>query len=82
MQSQTGGPRSGRKVREGEGVSNRGTYSWESPQPEAGGSGTALPIKTAPHRERVLEATCEILACVHALCLQTMHQMGSVQELD
>ena len=54
----------------------------ESPQPEAGGSGVALPIKTAPHRERVLETTHEILACVHTLCLQTMHEMGGVQELD
>ena len=54
----------------------------ESPQPEVGGSGVALPLKTAPHRERVLEATHEILACVHALCLQTMHEMGSVWELN
>ena len=54
----------------------------ESPQPEAGSSGVALPLKTAPHRERVLEAMCEILARVHALHLQTMHEMGSMQELD
>ena len=54
----------------------------ESPQPEAGGSGAALPPKTAPHRERVLEAACEILARVHTLRLQTMHEMGSVWELD
>ena len=53
-----------------------------SPQPESGGSGAALPIKTAPHREQVLEATGEILAHVHTLCLQTMHKMGSMQELD
>ena len=54
----------------------------ESPQPEVGGSGAALPLKTAPHRERVLEAAREILARVHALHLQTMHKMGSVRELD
>ena len=54
----------------------------ESPQLELGGTCKALPIKTAPHSERVLETTCEILACVHALCLQTMHEMGSVRELD
>ena len=54
----------------------------ESPQPEAGGSGAALPIKTAPHRKRVLEATHEILARAHALRLQTMHEMGSMWELD
>ena len=55
---------------------------WESPQLEVGGSGKALPIKTAHHREQVLETTHEILAHIHALHLQTMHEMGSVQELD
>ena len=55
---------------------------WESPQLEAGGSGKALPIKTAPNREQVLETTHEILARIHALHLQTMHEMGSVRELD
>ena len=50
----------------------------ESPQIEAEGSGKALPNKTAPHREQVLETMHEILACVHALHLQTMHKMGSV----
>ena len=54
----------------------------ESPQLEVGGSGKALPIKTAPHRERVLETTHEILACIHTLHLQTMHEMGSMWELD
>ena len=54
----------------------------ESPQPEVGGSDAALPIKTASHREQVLESTREILARVHALHLQTMHEMGSVRELD
>ena len=49
----------------------------ESPQLEAGGSGEALPTKTAPDRERVLATTCEILGRVHALHLQTMHEMGS-----
>ena len=29
-----------------------------------------------------MEATCEILARVHALCLQTTHEMGRVWELD
>ena len=29
-----------------------------------------------------MEATCEILTCVHALRLQTMHAMGSMWELD
>ena len=54
----------------------------ESPQPEVGGSGKALLIKTTPNRERVLETMHEILACVHTLHLQTVHEMGSVRELD
>ena len=54
----------------------------ESPQPEVGGSGAALPPKTTPHRKRFLKAALEILACVHALCLQTMHEMASMRELD
>ena len=80
--SQAGSPRPGRKVR-GEKVSpTEATTPGKAPQPEARVSGAALPLKTAPHRERVLEATCEILACVYALHLQTMHKMGSVWELD
>ena len=54
----------------------------ESPQPEAGRSATAPPTMTAPHRERVLETTHEILARVHVLHLQTIHEMGGMRELD
>ena len=60
----------------------------EAPTPEepseleAGGGGKALPTKTVPNREQVLETTPEILACIHALHLQTMHEMGSMQEVD
>ena len=54
----------------------------ESPKLEAGGSGKALPIKTTPQREGVLESMREILARVHTLHLQTVHEMGSVRELD
>ena len=53
----------------------------ESPQLEAGGSGKTLPTEIAPNSEHVLETTCRILECIHALHLQTMHEMGSVQEL-
>ena len=49
---------------------------------EVGDSGKVLPPKMAPNRERVLETTCRILECIHALHLQTMHEMGSVQEVD
>ena len=53
----------------------------ESPQPVAGSSGAALPIKTAHHGERVFETAREILARIHAIRLQAMHEMGSM-ELD
>ena len=56
--------------------------SEEPPELEVGGSGKALPTKTAPDRERVLETTREILGCIHTLHLQTMHEMGSVREVD
>ena len=54
----------------------------ESPQVEVGGSGKALPRRIALPRQRVLETTHEILACVHALRIQTMHEMGSMREFD
>ena len=60
----------------------------ETPTPEepreleAGGSGKVLPTKMAPDRERVLETTHKILERIHALHLQTMHEMGSVREVD
>ena len=53
-----------------------------SPQLMVGSSGAALPIKTAHHGEQVLETAHEILARIHAICLQAMHEMGSVRELD
>ena len=56
--------------------------SREPPELEARGSGRVLPTKTAPNREQVMETTHDILECVHALCLQTMHEMGSIQEVD
>ena len=54
----------------------------ESPQIEAGGSGKALPIKTAPDRDRVLKSTHKFLGRLHALHLQTMHEMESMREVD
>ena len=41
-----------------------------------------LPTKMAPNREQVLETTCGILEHIHALHLQTMPEMGSMQEVD
>ena len=54
----------------------------ESPQVVAGGSGAALPTKTTHQGEEALETACEILERIHAIRLQTMHEMGSVRELD
>ena len=54
----------------------------EFPHPEVGSTDAALPIKTAHHGEQVLETAHKILACVHAIRLQAMHEMGSVLELD
>ena len=53
-----------------------------SPELQARSSGKAPPTKTAPNREWVLGITCEILAHIHALHLQTMHKMGSMREVD
>ena len=54
----------------------------KSLQVEAEGSGEAPPGGSVLPRQHVIETMQEILACLHALCLQTMHEMGSVQELD
>ena len=54
----------------------------EPPELEAGGSGKVLPTKMAPNREQVLETTHGILECIHALHLQTMHEMESMREVD
>ena len=54
----------------------------ESPQVEAGGSDEALPKRTALPRECVLETMHEIQARIHALCIQTMHEIKSIRELD
>ena len=54
----------------------------EPPELEVGGSGKMFPTKMAPNRERVLEITRGILKHIHALHLQTIHEMGSMQEVD
>ena len=54
----------------------------EPPGIQIGGGGKSLPPKMVPNRERVLETTCEILGCIHALHLLTMHEIGSVREVD
>ena len=54
----------------------------KSLQVEAEGSGEAPPGRSVLPRQPVIETTQEILARVHTLRLQTMHEMGSVRELD
>ena len=54
----------------------------KSLQVEAEGSGEAPSGGSVLPRQCVIETTQEILARVHALHLQTMHEMGSVQVLD
>ena len=54
----------------------------ESPQVVAGSSRAALPTETTHQGEEALETAHKILEHVHAICLQTMHEMGSVRELD
>ena len=54
----------------------------EPPVVQVRGGGKSLPTKMVPDRERVLETTHEILGRIHALHLQTMHEMGSMREVD
>ena len=54
----------------------------ESPQVVAGGSRAALPIETTHQGERALETACKILEHIHAIHLQTMHEMGGMRELE
>ena len=54
----------------------------ESPQVVAGSSRAALPTETTHQGERALETAREILEHIHAIHLQTMHEMGGVRELE
>ena len=54
----------------------------EPPGIPIGGSGESHPMKMVPDRERVLATIHQILGRLHALHLQTMHEMGSVREVD
>ena len=51
----------------------------ESPQVVAGSSRAALPTQTTYQGERALATTCKILEHIHAIHLQTMHEMGGVR---
>ena len=54
----------------------------ESPQVVAGSSRAALPTETTHQGERALETACDILEHIHAIRLQTMHEMGGMRELE
>ena len=54
----------------------------ESPEVVVGSNGAALPTETTNQEEEASETAHKILECVHAIHLQTMHEMGSVIELD
>ena len=53
-----------------------------APQVAAGGSRAASPSETTQQGERALETTLDILKHIHAIHLQTMHDMGGVRELE
>ena len=52
------------------------------PQVVAGGSRAALPTETIHQGERALETARKILEHIHAIHLQTMHEMGGMKELE
>ena len=54
----------------------------ESPQVVVGSIRAALTTETTYQGERALETAHEILEHIHAICLQTMHKMGGVRELE
>ena len=54
----------------------------EPPQVVVGSSRAALPTEPTHQGERASETACKILEHIHALHLQTMHEMGSVRELE
>ena len=54
----------------------------ESPQVVAGSSRAAPQTETTHQEERALETAHEILEHIHAIHLQTMHEMGGMRELE
>ena len=54
----------------------------KSPQVMAGSSRAAHPMESTHQGERALETACEILEHIHAIRLQTMHEMGGMRELE
>ena len=54
----------------------------KAPQVVAGGSKAAFPTETTHQGERALETALDILEHIHAIHLQTMHDLGGMRELE
>ena len=54
----------------------------KAPQVVVGGSKAASPTETTHQGERALETVLSILEHIHALCLQTLHDVGGMRELE
>ena len=54
----------------------------KAPQVVAGGSRAAFPTETTHQGERALETARKILEHIHAIRLQTMHEMGGMREFQ
>ena len=54
----------------------------KAPQAVASGSKAASPMETTRQGERGLETVLSIVECIHALCLQILHEMASVREVE
>ena len=54
----------------------------KAPQAVAGGSKAASPTETTHQGERDLETALGIVECIPALCLQVLHKMGDMRELE
>ena len=54
----------------------------KAPQAVAGGSKAASPTETTHQGERDLETVLGIVERIHALCLQILHEMGVMRELE
>ena len=48
----------------------------------AGSSQAASPMETTHQEEQDLEVTLSAVRCIHAICLQTIHDMGCMREVE
>ena len=76
-----GGTRSRSGVCGSRGVSKGGTCSREGSSGCGGWQQSCVPTETTHQGERALETALGILEHIHALHLQTLHDMGGVRQL-